>query len=40
MGNDDSSRYYAYRELFSVDLSKNVLHDIQRSITFSMTLGN
>jgi putative transposase len=40
LGNDDSARYYAYRELFSVDLSKDALHDIQRSITFSMPLGN
>lgn len=40
LGNDDSSRYYAYREFFSFDLSKDVLHDLQRSITFSMPLGN
>jgi putative transposase len=40
LGTDDSSRYYAYRELFSVDLHKNIIHDIQRSIGFSMPLGN
>ena len=37
---DDSARYCAYRALFSVALSKDALHDIQGSITFSMPLGN
>ena len=40
LGNDDSAPYYAYRALFSVDLSKDALHDIQGSITFSMPWGN
>jgi putative transposase len=40
LGIDEYSRQYAYRELFSVDLSKNLLHDIQRAIGFSMPLGN
>jgi hypothetical protein len=40
LGADDNSRHCAYRELFSVDLTQNILHDIQRSISFSMPLGN
>jgi hypothetical protein len=34
LGTDDNARYYAYRELFRVDLTQNILHDIQRSISF------
>ncbi len=40
LGTDDKSRFYAYRELFCVDLNQNIVHDIQRSISFSMPLGS
>lgn len=40
LGLDEVSRCYAYRELFAADLSKTILHDIQRAATFSMPLGD
>lgn len=40
LGLDEKSRYYAYRELFSIGMDKTLLHDIQRASTFSMPLGN
>lgn len=39
LGSDEKSRYQAYRALFSVDLEKSLLQDIQRATTFSMPLG-
>ena len=40
LGLDEEGRCHAYRELFSVDLDKSMIHDIQRAATFSMPLGN
>ena len=40
LGPDQKSRAAAYRELFSVDLGAELVHDIQRASTFSMPLGD
>ena len=40
LGITDEARYFAYRELFRVDLGEMLVHDIQRASSFSMPLGN
>lgn len=40
LGITDKARYFAYRELFRVDLGERLVHDIQRASSFSMPLGN
>ena len=40
LGSDEESRCHAYRELFSTELEKSVLHTIQKASTFSMPLGD
>jgi len=39
LGMTETHRHEAYRELFSIELGKELVHDIQRASTFSMPLG-
>jgi len=40
LGLTEAQRYEAYRELFSLELGKELIHDIQRASSFSMPLGD
>ena len=40
LGDNSESRSHAYRELFSTELEKGMIHDIQRASTFSTPLGS
>jgi putative transposase len=40
LGINDEKRFFAYRELFRVDLGESIIHDIQRASSFSMPLGS
>lgn len=40
LGNDQEDRLRRYRELFSISLPKDLVHEIQISLNFSMPLGN
>ena len=40
LGKTEDVRFFAYRELFKVDLGQNLIHQIQRSALFSMPLGS
>jgi len=40
LGLNSEERYFAYRELFKIDLGKALVHNIQNASSFSMPLGN